>query len=433
VVAQSANSAAPTGQVYIFSGDNLLTSGTIVNGKGSAIFYADGAGDFPIRAQYQGDSNFAASLSANTLKFSVPQLTPAITFTTSGAYALPNSQVSLNFTGTGVMINAYIQQDPTGTVTFSDSVGGAAAQVLGTFPINFVNGMTGGYSGRFTLPAGSNVITATYSGNANFVAASLASTILVGQPGFSLTTAQDAVVVNAGAPSTVSLSLSPTLGFTGVATLSCGSGVPAGSTCTFAPAAITFGSTQATTLTVTTPAASPSMTASAAVTGGWKMLGGATFAGALLMLLPRRRKLASLLALLLAVAVPFTGCGGSDQPKVTLLSVSSSSIKAASAASVTLTAKLDALSSAPTGTVTFYDGTTAIGAAVSITGGTATLQTTSLAVGAHSITAVYSGDAKDVGSTSAAIMEVITGTTTLQVNATSGTLVQTVAIPLTLN
>ena len=57
----------------------------------------------------------------------------------------------------------------------------------------------------------------------------------------------------------------------------------------------------------------------------------------------------------------------------------------------------------PTGTVTFMDGTTTLGTGtLSTTDGvtTATFTTTALAVGSHSITAVYGGDTDDLTSTS---------------------------------
>jgi Bacterial Ig-like domain (group 3) len=58
----------------------------------------------------------------------------------------------------------------------------------------------------------------------------------------------------------------------------------------------------------------------------------------------------------------------------------------------------------PTGSVTFLDGTTPL-AASTLSGGAATLTVSSLAMGTHSITAVYSGDANFLGSTSAMLSQ----------------------------
>jgi hypothetical protein len=71
---------------------------------------------------------------------------------------------------------------------------------------------------------------------------------------------------------------------------------------------------------------------------------------------------------------------------------------------VTVTATVSP--SAATGSVQFFDGVTAIGTAT-LTSGTAPMITPGLAVGSHSVTAVYSGDGGYNGSTSTAILVTI--------------------------
>jgi hypothetical protein len=69
----------------------------------------------------------------------------------------------------------------------------------------------------------------------------------------------------------------------------------------------------------------------------------------------------------------------------------------------------------PTGTVTFQEGTTILGSAT-LSGGSATLAIATLSGGAHSITAVYSGDATFVASSSPVFVQTISpagSTTTL--------------------
>jgi hypothetical protein len=67
----------------------------------------------------------------------------------------------------------------------------------------------------------------------------------------------------------------------------------------------------------------------------------------------------------------------------------------------------------PTGTVTFKDGTTALGSPVALnSSGVATLATSTLAVGTHGITAVYSGDTHFTISTSPALQQVVQGAAT---------------------
>jgi 6-phosphogluconolactonase (cycloisomerase 2 family) len=62
---------------------------------------------------------------------------------------------------------------------------------------------------------------------------------------------------------------------------------------------------------------------------------------------------------------------------------------------------------APSGSVTFYEGGTAIGTATLDNTGAATLTLSTLTVGTHSITAVYAGSVDFVGSSSAAVSETV--------------------------
>jgi hypothetical protein len=70
----------------------------------------------------------------------------------------------------------------------------------------------------------------------------------------------------------------------------------------------------------------------------------------------------------------------------------------------TLTATVSATQGTPTGSVSFLDGSTLIGQGT-LASGVATLTISSLAVGSHSITAIYSGDTNFVASTSGALAE----------------------------
>lgn len=70
---------------------------------------------------------------------------------------------------------------------------------------------------------------------------------------------------------------------------------------------------------------------------------------------------------------------------------------------VTLTATV---ASGSTGTVTFQDGSTALGTAA-ISGTTASITTSTLSVGSHSITAVYNGDSTHVAAISSAVTQVV--------------------------
>ena len=73
---------------------------------------------------------------------------------------------------------------------------------------------------------------------------------------------------------------------------------------------------------------------------------------------------------------------------------------------VTFTATVTGAS--PTGTIQFLDGATLLGSGT-LLGAQATLATDLLAQGAHNITAVYSGDANNQGSTSPILVQVVNG------------------------
>ena len=79
-------------------------------------------------------------------------------------------------------------------------------------------------------------------------------------------------------------------------------------------------------------------------------------------------------------------------------------------ASVTFTATVaqNPGSGVPTGTVTFMDGATVLGTGTLSGAGVATFSTASLALGPHTVAAVYSGDANNAASTSAAVTVTVT-------------------------
>ena len=74
-------------------------------------------------------------------------------------------------------------------------------------------------------------------------------------------------------------------------------------------------------------------------------------------------------------------------------SVSGSPNPSSTGQSVTFTAMISGTAGTPTGTVSFTDGSTTLCSAVALSSGSAACMTTSLAGGAHTITATYSGDA----------------------------------------
>ena len=84
--------------------------------------------------------------------------------------------------------------------------------------------------------------------------------------------------------------------------------------------------------------------------------------------------------------------------------------------SVTFTATVSSASGTPTGTVTFKDGANTLGTGT-LSGGVATLSTSSIALGGHTITAVYGGDTNFTGSTSSGLTQTVQGATTTAVTS----------------
>ena len=119
----------------------------------------------------------------------------------------------------------------------------------------------------------------------------------------------------------------------------------------------------------------------------------------------------------------------------TLTSASSSASSIAASGTLTLSAAIatDSAGNPPSGTVTFKAGSTTLGTAAVVTGSvnantglaagaaSASVAASTLATGANSITAVYSGDTNYAGSTSAAISVTVTGTSTTPGFTISGT------------
>lgn len=108
--------------------------------------------------------------------------------------------------------------------------------------------------------------------------------------------------------------------------------------------------------------------------------------------------------------------------------------------SVTFTATVSPASVgsvAPTGTVTFFDGTSQLGSSLLNSSLVAAYTVSSLTVGSHSITAVYSGDSTYIGSTSAPLIETIvqpapiTTTTSVTTSANPQTVGASVTITAT--
>jgi hypothetical protein len=303
----------------------------------------------------------------------VPQLT-----TLSVASSQQTSTVNQNVTFTAT-VDPEISGTPTGIATFFDG-----NTELGTASFTVVNGQDQASLTTSALTLGPNAITAVYSGDSTFAPSSAALNQMVQQRSTQLFLQSSANPSVQGNPVT----------FTAVASMEYGT--PTG-TVTFydgttelgtGTLAVVGGQDEATFTTSTLAAGSHTITA---IYGG-----DSTFA-------------ATSTAMNQAVGAPSGTSSGTT--------VTSSASFVLPGVPVTFTAVVSGSGGTPTGSVTFYDGTTVLGTGTlaNVNGqDEATLTTSSLILGAHGITAIYSGDSTfdaSSGSLTQQVQQGETGTT----------------------
>ena len=207
-----------TGQTVTFQVDSgpATVSGNVltITGAGTVVVEVDAA----------ATGTYAASSATATI--TVAQAASQLALTASATQAPVGTSVTLTATATST---AGI---PTGTVTFL-----SGSTSLGTASLN----AQGVHAGGYNAAVGSNTITATYAGDTNFSGsqAQLSGAIVVGTPGFAMTSSTLSLSVQPGTAGSVSLTLTPAFGYTGTVTLGC-SGMPGTSTCAFQPSTVTF-------------------------------------------------------------------------------------------------------------------------------------------------------------------------------------------------
>lgn len=225
-----------------------------------------------------------------------------------------------------------------------------------------------------TLPIGVHAVAAVYVGNLNFLAStSLSVNINVTLAACTINVAASVSTVLVGG--TVNLT----------ATVNSPGGTPAG-TVTFRAGASVLGSAGL------NGSGQASFVLNASVAGTLSI--GADYGGDASHL--------PCTAPIIIIVVTVVG-GGSTATATTL---SSSSNPAMVGQPITLTAAVTAASGTPAGLVTFKDGPQVIGSA-QLSAGSAVFVTSSLAAGAHSLTAVYAGNATFAGSTSPVLAQSI--------------------------
>jgi Bacterial Ig-like domain (group 3) len=371
-VAATDGNGTPTGTVNFVEGTTTLASSVTLDGSDQATFTTSSlaVGSHTITANYGGDGNFLASTGDDSASPQVVNQAAASTTTTTTLSSTPNPSVSgqaVTFTATVAATDG--TGTPTGTVNFLEGATTLASSVT----------LDGSDQATFTtssLAVGNHTITASYSGDANFVAS----------------TGDDSAspqVVNQAAASTITtLSSTPnpsvtgqTVTFTATVAAADGTGTPTGTvnfvegTTTLASSVTLDGSDQATFTTSSLAVGSHTITASYSGDGNFLTSTGDDSAS------PQ--------VVNQAAASTITAISSTSNPSVTGQTVTFTATVAAADGTGT-----------PTGTVNFVEGTTTLASSVTLNGSDqATFTTSSLAVGSHTIAANYSGDGNFLAST----------------------------------
>ena len=204
---------------------------------------------------------------------------------------------------------------PSGTVSFSSN--GA--------PLGNVT-LSDGIASEFdtsALPAGTNVITAVYSGDQNHNPSTAAPAKVTIQaqttaPNFTISATPQSLTIKDGQSGTVSLSLVANAAFSGQIALAC-SGLPAGASCAFNPPNLTLSAGQSNTISAVISTTGSSQARRAGVSP-WFIgtLGGFAATQCLLLIWTRRRRnlrlilVTSVALVCLGPILALTGCGGNS-------------------------------------------------------------------------------------------------------------------------
>jgi len=233
---------------------------------------------------------------------------------------------------------AVVSQSVTFTATITAKVRGVTAVPSGS--VTFLDGSTSLGSGTLnnsvatftttTLAVGTHSITAQYGGDSNFRASTSAavSEVITATPDFALSANPSSMTVNAGISAQYTFTVTPSNGYNGTVTFSCGT-LPAKTTCSFSPASLSpSNNTYApATLTLSTVAATASLIMPAppnsktSAPSLWASLGGFGAFGLVLAGLGKkrnRRQMAIVLGMaLLLTMFSLVGCGGSNSTPIT--------------------------------------------------------------------------------------------------------------------
>jgi Bacterial Ig-like domain (group 3) len=364
-----------TGRVPSDSAGTMESENSIIEGTGSETNGSSRWGDYSsMSVDPADDCTFWYTNEYLTTNGSFNWKTRIGSFKFTSCGSKPSSATSLisslnpSALGQAVTFTATVQPasgtgTATGTVTFND---GTAVLGPGTLSGGTATFVTSGLAG------GVHSITAVYGGDANFAGStSPVLTQTVNKAASSTTVISSNSSSNRGAAVT----------FTATVTSSV-AGTPTGAVTFQDAASITLG-------TGTLSGGTATFTTSGLGTGAHSITaiysGDGSFTGSTSLVLTQT----------IGKAASSTSVVSSNNPSMI-------------GTAVTLTASVTSpITGTLSGTVTFQDGASALGPPVTLSAGTATLTTSGLTGGTHSITAVYGGDTTYAGGTSPALMQTV--------------------------
>jgi hypothetical protein len=349
----TAASGTASGTVTFYDGGVVLGTWALSSGAASLASSMLVPGTHSLTAVYNGNSPYTTSTSTPVAVI-VASAATTTTLTPAAATVTAGSPVSV----TVVVASAY--GTPAGTVTFYDG-----ATLLGTGTLNS-NGQAG-YTAS-SLPVGTHNLTAVYSEGSSWGTSTSAPVAVT------VTSANTTTAVSPSASSAIYGSP-----VTFAASVSSAAGTPSG-TVTFYDGAALLG-------TGTLSNGATGLTTSALIVGAHSIT--AVYGGV--------SSYATSTSAPVAVNV-------TKASTATTLSASAGSVMIGSP--VTFTAQVSSAAGSPTGTVTFFDGATALGT-TALSGGTTALTTSELAAVTHSVTAIYNGTGTYAASTSPALAEAV--------------------------
>ena len=359
----SGSSGTPTGTVQFSDGASPINAPVALSGGVAQTSTALAAGSHTITASYSGSGTYGPG-SGSIASYVVNKGATTVSISSDAPDpSVAGAGYTVSF---GVAVSAPASGSPGGTVTVSDGT----ASCTGAAPF--------GSCLLTSTTSGLKTITVTYAGDANFAGSSNTT-------GHTVTAATAGVTVGSSANPSVAGQL-----VTFTATVTGSVGTPTGT--------VQFGvdGTNSGTPVTLTAGGTATMTTSSLAVGNHPVA--ATYSGNATY----------------AAGAAGTLSGGqvvNQGSTTTSLARTSGSNPSAPGGSVTFTATI--VPSAPaagtaTGTVQFKDGVINLGSPQAMSAGAASLVTTALTSGAHSITGVYSGDASFTTSTSSALSHTVT-------------------------